>query len=89
MIETNVGLFCDFLHPPQFLKAFPDPRPHIPLQSGFAGIHDRMPVIVRHDDWEEWFSPGELAAESFLRITTPYRAEERSALAVSPLVNRC
>jgi hypothetical protein len=29
----------------------------------------------------------ELAAQSFLRITTPYGAEEMSALAVSPLVN--
>jgi len=50
-------------------------------------IHDRMPVIVPHEDWDEWFSPGELAAESFLRITTPYEAEEMSALPVSPLVN--
>ena len=50
-------------------------------------IHDRMPVIIPHEDWEEWFSPGELAAESFLRITTPYQGEEMSALAVSSLVN--
>ena len=30
---------------------------------------------------------GELAAESFLRITTPYPGDEMSALAVLPLVN--
>jgi len=30
-----------------------------------------MPVIIPREDWEEWFSPWELAAESFLRITTP------------------
>ena len=52
-----------------------------------APIHDRMPVIVPREDWEEWFAPGELAAQSFLRITTPYRAEEMSVVEVSPLVN--
>ncbi len=46
-----------------------------------------MPVIVRREDWEEWFSPGELGDQGFERITTPYSAEEMSALAVSPLVN--
>jgi putative SOS response-associated peptidase YedK len=47
--------------------------------------HDRMPVIVRREDWEEWFSPGELGDQGFQRITAPYRAEETSALAISPL----
>ena len=50
-------------------------------------IHDRMPVIVRREDWPEWFSSKELADESFQRITAPYRPEEMSALAVSSLVN--
>jgi putative SOS response-associated peptidase YedK len=50
-------------------------------------VHDRMPVIVRPDDWEEWFSPGELSDTSFHRITTPYAADEMSALAVSAVVN--
>ena len=50
-------------------------------------IHDRMPVIVRPEDWPEWLAPGELAGQSFQRITTPYAAAEMSALAVSPLVN--
>ena len=46
-----------------------------------------MPVIVPRPDWEEWFSPGKLEAQSFLRITAPYRDEEMSVVAVSPLVN--
>jgi len=50
-------------------------------------IHNRMPVIVRREDWEEWFSPDPLSDVSFQRITTPYLAEEMSALEVSPLVN--
>jgi len=51
-----------------------------------APIHDRMPVIVSREDREMWFSPGELAAQSFLRITTPYEAEGMSVV-VSTLVN--
>ncbi len=50
-------------------------------------IHNRMPVIVRREDWGEWFSPGELPDESFQRITTPNLAGEMSSLEVSPLVN--
>jgi hypothetical protein len=46
-----------------------------------------MPVIVRREDWDEWFSPGELEDRSFQRITAPYAPEEISALEVSPLVN--
>ena len=52
-----------------------------------APIHDRMPVIVPREDWEEWFAPGELAEQSFQRIMTPYAAEAMSVVAVSPLVN--
>jgi len=44
-------------------------------------------VIVRREDWEEWFSPGELGDQGFQRITSPYRAAEMSALAVSTLLN--
>ena len=50
-------------------------------------IHGRMPVIVRREDWPEWFTPGDLAGPSFERITAPYAAGEMSALAVSPQVN--
>jgi putative SOS response-associated peptidase YedK len=50
-------------------------------------IHDRMPVIVRRKDWEEWLAPGELSDPEFQRIATPYRADEMSAIPVSPRVN--
>jgi len=52
-----------------------------------APIHDRMPVIVRREDWDEWLSPHELAEPSFGRIMTPYAPEEMAAVSVSPLVN--
>jgi putative SOS response-associated peptidase YedK len=50
-------------------------------------IHNRMPVIVRREDWDEWMMPRELADSSFQRITTPYAPEEMSVVEVSPLVN--
>ena len=50
-------------------------------------IHNRMPVIIKREDWDEWFVPGDLADESFKRITAPYAADEMMVLAVSPLVN--
>ena len=53
-----------------------------------SGIHDRMPVIVRQHDWEEWCAPGELSEASFTRIVAPYAAEEMEGLEVSDLVNR-
>jgi putative SOS response-associated peptidase YedK len=52
-----------------------------------APIHNRMPVIVRREDWAEWLSPDELADPSFGRIMTPYAPEEMTAIQVSPLVN--
>jgi putative SOS response-associated peptidase YedK len=55
--------------------------------SVLSPIHNRMPVIVRPEDWNEWMLPGELEDQSFQRITTPYFAQEMSALEVSPLVN--
>jgi hypothetical protein len=46
-----------------------------------------MPVIVRQENWEQWFSDGELSDDIFQRITAPYSADEMSALAVSNFVN--
>ena len=53
----------------------------------WSPFHNRMPVIVRREDWDERLSPDALSDESFRRITTPYAAEEMNALAVSSVVN--
>ncbi|HWB59455.1 MAG TPA: SOS response-associated peptidase family protein [Chthoniobacteraceae bacterium] len=50
-------------------------------------IHDRMPVIVREEDWERWLEPGEFDEQTFTRLTAPYSAQELQAVEVSPLVN--
>jgi len=39
-------------------------------------IRDRMPVIIRREEWEKWFSPGELADRSFQRIMAPGRGDD-------------
>ena len=55
--------------------------------SLLASIHDRMPVIVRTEDRDEWLANGELGEVGFQRMTKPYSPEEMSAVAVSPIVN--
>ena len=55
--------------------------------SVLSPIHNRMPVIIRPEEWDEWLAPNPLADDSFQRITTPYPANEITALEVSPLVN--
>ncbi len=45
-------------------------------------VHDRMPVIVRKEDWEEWWSGGELEDAAFARVTGPYAGEEMEGMEV-------
>jgi putative SOS response-associated peptidase YedK len=51
-----------------------------------ATIHDRMPVILRPDDYDAWLDPAtdKDAAQVLLR---PYPADEMTATPVSTLVN--
>jgi putative SOS response-associated peptidase YedK len=50
-------------------------------------IHNRMPVIVGRENWDEWFADGDLEDAAFLRITAPYAADEMKAVEVSSIVN--
>ena len=51
-------------------------------------IHDRMPVIIRKEDWQEWFAPGDLSESTFKRITAPYDASSMNpALELSRFIN--
>jgi putative SOS response-associated peptidase YedK len=52
-----------------------------------APFHDRMPVIVRKEDWEQWLEPGELSDAVFTRLTAPYTAKEMQAVEVTQVVN--
>jgi putative SOS response-associated peptidase YedK len=50
-------------------------------------IHNRMPVILHSDDYDEWLSAGERPPESLQHLLMPYEADEMTAYPVSTLVN--
>jgi putative SOS response-associated peptidase YedK len=52
-----------------------------------VGIHNRMPVILRHEDEDEWLDPANAEPEQLLPLLRPYPAEEMAAYPVSRLVN--
>jgi putative SOS response-associated peptidase YedK len=52
-----------------------------------AGYHDRMPVILRSEDYDLWLDAGVRSAERLLPLLRPYPREEMTAYAVSLMVN--
>jgi putative SOS response-associated peptidase YedK len=52
-----------------------------------APYHDRMPVIVRPEDYDLWLDAGIGRADRLRPLLRPYPHEEMDAYAVSPLVN--
>ena len=52
-----------------------------------AGYHDRMPVILRPEDYDLWLDAGVRSAERLLPLLRPYPREEMTAYAVSVMVN--
>jgi putative SOS response-associated peptidase YedK len=51
-------------------------------------IHNRMPVILRKADEEEWLSPDETDFEKLLHLLKPYPSEQMETYPVSTAVNR-
>lgn len=52
-----------------------------------AGIHNRMPVILRQKDYSTWIDPEPRSDQELASILKPYPAEEMVAFPVSTLVN--
>jgi putative SOS response-associated peptidase YedK len=52
-----------------------------------APYHDRMPVILRPEDYEVWIDPDVREREMLTRLLRPYPHAGMSAYAVSALVN--
>ena len=52
-----------------------------------APYHDRMPVILRPEDYETWLDPGLRVTERLRALLRPYSHVEMSAYAVGALVN--
>lgn len=49
-------------------------------------IHHRMPVVVKHDQWDTWLNP-EASPETLLAMLKPYQWKDLKAYPVSTLVN--
>src|SRR3712207_9173801 len=58
------------------------------FRSLMAPIHDRMPVILKPEDYRTWLDPSEADPEALLPLLTPYPAGEMQARAVSNWVNK-
>lgn len=52
-----------------------------------APIHDRMPVILRPEDYASWLDPGRQGPESLRPLLRPYAADAMVAYPVSTHVN--
>lgn len=50
-------------------------------------VHDRMPVILKSQNYEQWLDPKENDTERLQKLLAPYPADEMSAHAVSTSVN--
>lgn len=53
-----------------------------------AGLHDRMPVIVPPERYDEWLAPKALAMEQLQEILSPHPAAGMETYPVSTHVNR-
>ncbi len=52
-----------------------------------APIHNRMPVILHKQDYDQWLEPKEVRAESLLLLLKPFEADQMTAYEVSRAVN--
>jgi len=53
-----------------------------------APIHDRMPAIIRQEDYPLWLTKAEVEPPAVLGLLKPYPAEEMEAYPVAPGVNK-
>ena len=51
-------------------------------------LHDRMPVILNPDQWDDWLSPKERQADKLLSMIRPYNSDAMQAWPVSCEINR-
>lgn len=50
-------------------------------------IHDRMPVILHRDAWDQWLGAGENQNGALEELLKPYPAKEMEAFPISTMVN--
>ena len=52
-----------------------------------ADVHDRMPVILRADDYDLWLDPGMTRTDELLSMLKPYAADQMKRFPVSTRLN--
>ena len=55
--------------------------------SLMASIHDRMPVILPRERYDEWLDCGNQDTEQLQKLLVPYPPEEMNFEKVSPMIN--
>jgi putative SOS response-associated peptidase YedK len=50
-------------------------------------IHNRMPVILPENTFQQWLNPGETPPNTLDQLLIPYPSDEMEAVPVSPMVN--
>ncbi len=58
-----------------------------PANSFVRPIHDRMPAILREEDYRQWLDPAEHPPEDFQKVYEIYPADVLDARPVSKIVN--
>jgi putative SOS response-associated peptidase YedK len=51
-------------------------------------IHDRMPVILNPDNWDQWLSPSERSPDKLLPLIHPYESGLMQAWPVTMELNK-
>lgn len=50
-------------------------------------VHDRMPVILKREDYDTWLDPNNQDTTMLKSMLRPYPADEMVKYVISPLVN--
>lgn len=50
-------------------------------------VHDRMPVILKAEDYDKWLDENKIKADELQNLLSPFPADEMAAYRVSPAVN--
>lgn len=58
-----------------------------PANALVAEVHERMPVVLRPDDYGAWLEPGPPGPELAASVALPHRPEDFTVQRVSPRVN--
>lgn len=53
-----------------------------------SALHNRMPVILNSDDFDQWLDPAPQTPDHLLHLIKPFPADKMSAYPVSTLVNK-